>query len=192
MARPRLWLLAGPNGAGKSTFARTHFSELLAGEKFLNADDVAGSASPGHPQRWALSAGRWALQRRTELLEQRQSFAIETTLASLTLSRWLRHARSQGYLVELTYLFVFDPDLCLQRIGQRVALGGHFVPTEIVMRRYHRSLLLLPDYLSLADRAVIYLADAEPRVIFRKTARAVRVVDRQMWNAILALSRRRR
>jgi predicted ABC-type ATPase len=190
--RPRLCLLAGPNGAGKTTFARTVLAALTGNELFLNADDVAQAISPGNLERSALTAGRAVLDRRAELLAARASFVVETTLASRTLLRAVKEARTQDYAVSLIYLLISDPDICIQRVAQRVALGGHFIPVETILRRYQTSLRLLPAYLEAVDEADVYLADQAPRPVLRKRAQAIEVFEHELWDDVLSLSRPRR
>jgi len=188
MESPRIWLLAGPNGAGKTTFARESFPELIKQARFLNADDIARKLSPGDQQRSAISAARLALKRRKTLTSRAESFAIETTLASRTLLRMLSGLTKTGYEIRLIYLYISNPNLCIQRVAQRVALGGHHIPMDVILRRYELSLKLLPRYLDVADTAEIYLADGLPRTILRKDRRKTRIIDRAAWKAILAAS----
>jgi len=188
MEKPKIWILAGPNGAGKTTFARENFPELIKTTSFLNADDIAQGLSPQNQGRAAMQAGRIALTRRKELIEQRSSFAIETTLASKTLLRTLTQLPGSEYSLLLIYLYISSPSLCIQRIAQRVALGGHHIPVDVVLRRYESSLRLLQEYLRLSDSAVIYLADGTPKAVLRKDRRGTRISDRKIWKRIAALS----
>ncbi len=77
---PWLWLLAGPNGAGKSTYARNLLANV---EEIVGPDELAYQLSQDVPESAALQAGRLAVRRRNELLEQRRSFAVETTLSAV-------------------------------------------------------------------------------------------------------------
>jgi predicted ABC-type ATPase len=79
---PQLVVIGGANGAGKSTLANAHIPDLIAAGKFLNADEVAKQLAPEDRERAAMAAGRTIVRARRELLSSRQSFAIESTLAS--------------------------------------------------------------------------------------------------------------
>ncbi len=46
---------------------------------------------------------------------------------------------SQSQEVKLLYIFLDNPQTCIQRINGRVKKGGHFIPDEDVIRRYYRS-----------------------------------------------------
>jgi predicted ABC-type ATPase len=186
MAQPRLWLLAGPNGAGKTTYARRIFAHEIAQVRFLNADDIARDLAPEDVGGAALEAARNLLARRRKMMAARQSFVIETTLATMTLLRFVHEIRRCGYLVRLTYLYVSDPDICIGRIAHRVVRGGHFVASDVVRRRYGRSLELLPRYLSAADEAEIFIADSDPELVLRKAESGVMVLEAHIWRRIAA------
>jgi predicted ABC-type ATPase len=49
-----------------------------------------------------------------------------------------------------------SPELCIRRIRNRVAEGGHFVPETDVRRRYARSVANAAQALRLADYAELY------------------------------------
>jgi predicted ABC-type ATPase len=74
-----LYIIAGANGSGKSTFC----SEFLQEEPltFLNADDIAKSICPENMESVKISAGKELYGRLNNLLENKESFAIETTLS---------------------------------------------------------------------------------------------------------------
>jgi hypothetical protein len=73
-----IWLLAGPNGARKSTYAPKLRADV---EEIVGPDEFAYQIARGSPERAALRAGRLAVERRNELLRQRRSFAVETTIS---------------------------------------------------------------------------------------------------------------
>jgi predicted ABC-type ATPase len=45
-----------------------------------------------------------------------------------------------GYEFHLIFIWLHTPELAVQRVQERVRLGGHGVPEEIVRRRYERGL----------------------------------------------------
>ena len=45
-----------------------------------------------------------------------------------------------GYEFHLIFLWLPSPDIAVQRVAQRVRLGGHHVPEETVRRRYRSGL----------------------------------------------------
>lgn len=153
---PWLWLIAGPNGSGKSTLAKEFMPDIAGTGVFLNADDEARLIDENNPARAAMSAGRRILQQITKLIEAEKSFAIETTLAGLSYVRKLEIARDAGFKIGLIYVWIGVPELAIQRVGERVRRGGHFVPPEDITRRFTRGLRNFPTYLDLVDQAAIY------------------------------------
>jgi predicted ABC-type ATPase len=48
--------------------------------------------------------------------------------------------KATGYEFYVDYLWVPSADLAVTRVAERVALGGHDVPEDVVRRRYERGL----------------------------------------------------
>jgi predicted ABC-type ATPase len=138
-APPTVVILAGPNGAGKTTAARTVLAETLRLMTFVNADVIAQGLSGFDPESMAMEAGRIMLQRLHALVEERASFAFETTLAGRSYARWLRSVRAAGYTSHLIYFWVGSPDLAVARVAERVSQGGHAILEATIRQRYLRS-----------------------------------------------------
>ena len=47
--------------------------------------------------------------------------------------------QERGYWVKLYYLALPSPETAIERVRQRVAMGGHHVPANIIRRRFHAS-----------------------------------------------------
>ncbi len=135
----RIIIIAGPNGAGKTTLAR----ELLPNEantpRFINADLIAGGIDPFQPERAAFRAGRMMLEMIDACVARGENFAFETTLSGRGYARMIPRWRDQGYWVKLYYLPLPTPETAIERVRQRVAMGGHHVPDDIIRRRFHAS-----------------------------------------------------
>lgn len=160
---PVLTVVGGPNGSGKSSVICTlHFK---GHENLLNPDVVAKRMNPEDPQRAAVAAAREVIQKTREYLDNRESFAIETTLSSGSTLSTMQQAKAGGFTVRLLYVCVNTPERNIQRVRERVARGGHDVPEADVRRRYHRSLSNLPAALRLAHEAVVYDNSDEPRKV---------------------------
>lgn len=93
---------------------------------------------------------------RYKLLESKQSFTFETVMSSPDKIKTLERARLAGYRNYLYYVATDSPSINLTRIQQRVRSGGHNVPNDKVVERYHRSLSLLFEAIKLTDRAYIF------------------------------------
>ena len=137
---PSVIVLAGPNGAGKSTTAPSLLRGTLGVGEFVNADTIAQGLAGFDPDRVAIPAGRIMLARLKELAQQRVSFAFESTLASRTFAPWLRKLVANGCRFHLIFLWLPTPDFAVDRVADRVKLGGHSVPETTIRRRYRSGL----------------------------------------------------
>lgn len=149
---PWLWLVAGPNGAGKSTYAPNLSSEV---EEIVRPDLIALQLSPEEPERVALKAGRLAIARIESLLEQKRSFAVETTLSGRFHLDVVKRAKVGGWNVGIVYIGLKTPTIAIDRVGLRILTGGHNVPPPDIRRRYGRSLVNLASICRIADRLVV-------------------------------------
>jgi predicted ABC-type ATPase len=149
---PQLWIVAGPNGSGKTSLSRKH---LLGKVPIVNPDEIAAQLSGPNrsPLDVAMQAGRQTLAIQRQHLDQRDTFALETTFSGTRELALVQKAKAAGYKVNLVYLCTNSPMTSMARIAQRVRDGGHFVPDDDVARRYQRSLANLAAGVSLADRA---------------------------------------
>jgi predicted ABC-type ATPase len=151
---PILTVFAGPNGSGKSSISqRLEFEGRL---NLLDTDAIARRINPDDPRAAAVEAGREVLTRTREFIENRESFAIETTLAGNTALAVMRRTADLGYVVRLIYLCLSSPERSIRRVRERAAQGGHDVPDEDIRRRYARSVANLSTAIRLADEAVMY------------------------------------
>ncbi len=136
MNQKKILIIAGPNGAGKSTFAREFLPRDAECPAFINADLIAAGLSPFQPEAAAIKAGKLMLETMAEYVDRGISFAFETTLAGRGYIRMIRDWRSQKYSVKLFFLALPDPAEAIARISARVAQGGHYVPDDVVHRRF--------------------------------------------------------
>lgn len=114
---------------------------LLPAEElvYVNPDDIARELNPGNLLAARIEAGREALNRIDSLIENGESFAIESTLSGNAYVKVIERAKSLGYTVVIAYIFVDSPEVCIARIAERVKSGGHYIPDEDVRRRFGRS-----------------------------------------------------
>lgn len=151
---PILTVIAGPNGSGKSTYTRA--LDFEGRENLLDPDAIARRLNPGDPRAAAMASAREILDRIEHCLDQRISFAIETTLASRKTLRTMQKAKFNGFMVDLVYICLDTPERSILRVQERVSQGGHDVPDSDVRRRYLRSQANLPRAIQIADRAILY------------------------------------
>ena len=136
MQNKYLYIIAGCNGAGKTTASYTVLPEILECKEFVNADEIARGLSPFNPDGMAVAAGRLMLQRIENLLAAKETFSIETTLATRSYVNLVHRAQAKGYHVSLLFFWLRSPELAVFRVAERVAKGGHNIPEQIIRRRY--------------------------------------------------------
>ncbi len=180
---PNIIVITGPNGAGKSTTAPVLLKETFATTEFVNADVIAQGLSGFAPENVAVEAGRVMLTRLKQLASEGKSFAFETTLASRSFAPWLREQKRSGYIFTLVFLWLSSPDLAVQRVHERVRLGGHSVPDDVVKRRYEAGLKnFFKLYAPIADAWVFYDNSTSPRLIAEKSLEGkLRISDEELW-----------
>ncbi|TWU09498.1 Zeta toxin [Symmachiella macrocystis] len=186
---PNVIVVAGPNGAGKSTAAPALLRDFAKVFDFVNADIIAQGLSAFHTDSVAIQAGRIMHTRIHELAEQRANFAFETTLASRSFAPWLKELRASGYLVHLVFLWLPSPEFAIGRVAMRVEQGGHHVPDETVVRRYHAGLnnffqLYRPvaDSWSIIDNSGT--GEQTPIALWQENA-TIEVLQRDIWQKLL-------
>jgi len=182
-----LYIIAGCNGAGKTTASFTILPEMLNCREFVNADSIAAGLSPFNPASVAFEAGRIMLQRIHQLLEERVDFAFETTLAAKSYVSLIENARQMGYKINLLYIWLESPEFAKQRVAQRVLIGGHDIPADVVERRYYRGLNnLFTLYMPVVDEwLLIDNMNTIPEVICRGLKSGERLVlIPELWDTI--------
>lgn len=130
---------AGANGAGKSSIVQPYF-ESIAGSYF-NPDEAARElVTRGIPQQ-AANQQAWAIgyQGLCEAVETGGNYAFETTLGGHSIPFQLMRALAFGRPLVILYVGLASVELHLQRIRERVARGGHDIPSDKVRQRYDDS-----------------------------------------------------
>lgn len=181
---PQLVVVGGPNGCGKTTFARYYArTESLP---YLGADDIAFEMAPHDPASVRVKAGRAFSRRLSAALAEGASLVIESTLAGASLARTVAAARSAGYRVTIILVFLDSVELCLHRIAERVAQGGHDVPEEDVRRRFERVFpVFWQQYRPHADRCLLVFNGGESFLaVAESTGDVWTIYDSHVWNAL--------
>ena len=153
----QLYIIAGCNGAGKTTASFTILPEVLDCKEFINADEIAKGLSPFQPESVAMQAGRIMLARMDELLQKGKTFAFETTLATKSYKQKIEWAQANGYEVTLLFFWLRNVTMAKERVAQRVAEGGHSIPSQTIERRYHNGITnLFAIYIDMVDICYIF------------------------------------
>lgn len=192
---PFLVVLAGPNGAGKSTFHRSFLA--WSGLPFVNADEIAREMGPAtDPVALAQAAGDQATRLRETLVATRESFVFETVFSDPEGDKvgFLKRARAQGFVVFLVFIGLESPTLSQGRVIQRVARGGHDVPSEKLVERFPRVQVNLERGAEFVDYSFVFdnsLLDDPYRLLacLEKGRVTYRAGDLPSWARALAFLR---
>jgi predicted ABC-type ATPase len=142
---PNIYIIAGCNGAGKTTASYTILPEILNCREFVNADEIAKGLSPFQPETVAFEAGRIMLNRIRELMTQQVDFAFETTLSTRSYLNLIDEAKAKDYSIVMLFYWLNSVELAKQRVQERVKQGGHYIPPDVIERRYERGVYNLKN-----------------------------------------------
>jgi predicted ABC-type ATPase len=194
----QIHIIAGTNGAGKTTKADLLLPKgFLQTNEFVNADNIAKGISPYNfdSKTVNLQAGRQMLKRIDQLIREKKSFAFETTLSGIGYIKLIKKCQDLGYLVNLIYLYLDNPELNVARVKMRVAKGGHNIEEGDIRRRYVSGIYnLLNSYLKIVDSATIFDAsnielNFEEDKIAEKSSSDLKIFQEKIWNNLLTISK---
>ncbi len=153
----KLLVIAGPNGSGKSSLVYcTQLSVSL--DRIINPDNYARGLSEQIPdvvERYSYAMDSCETLRNT-VLAQGATFGFETVAPREDKLEFVRKAKAAGYYIDFIFVSAGSPDICYERIQERVKMGGHDVPRDKVFSRYERTMKFLPDYVRVADHVQIW------------------------------------
>lgn len=118
---------------------------------------------------------------RQQLLKSRISFTFETVMSSPDKVEFLRKAKQQGFRTYLYFVATQDPQINISRVAHRVRVGGHPVPEDKIVSRYHRSLDLLAEAVRHTDRAYIFDNSGSERVWLAEVTDGEEVEFKAEW-----------
>lgn len=102
---------------------------------------------------------------RRQLLLKQETFTFETVLSHPSKIEFLKQSIELGFKNYLYFICTVDPVINIERIAQRVQLGGHAVPKEKIQNRYFQSLVLLSSVIPLCHRVFLFDNSSEQRSI---------------------------
>lgn len=154
-------IVAGGNGAGKSTFINNQLLPLYEATNvsYINADDWQKKTFgefDNTTTHQAKQAQDWAETERKKHLEQGKSFIAETVFSHPSKIQLIQEAKAQGFQVNLYHISLDNSDMALDRINERVLLGGHDVDAEKVKNRYERVKDIIVEAIKYADKTFVY------------------------------------
>jgi predicted ABC-type ATPase len=162
---------------------------------FANLSQVIEHSSSRRCPRWSERRrqdhiGAGTLARRIGVDEYVNADLIAAGLSPRwTVATQLARMREIGYETRLIYLWLSSADVAVARVQQRVDLGGHSIPKDVIRRRYAasvRNLRML--YLPLVGKwRVYYNSDEDYRVrpVASGQGQAVKTIVRgPIWRRI--------
>lgn len=159
-------LIAGPNGAGKSTIY--DICPEFKGYEYINLDRFNKNG--------LISGARKAVSLIDDCFVSGKSLVQETTLCGRSILANISRAQNAGYRIIVHFIGLESPELAISRIKHRVAVGGHGIPDEDVIRRYSGSM----------ERMKTILPDAEEVFFYDNTRVFVRVAKwvagKEIWH----------
>jgi predicted ABC-type ATPase len=164
-------MIAGPNGSGKSKLTKWQREQGVEFGEYINPDDIAATLEGSYEARVA-EAQEIADRRRAECIRERRSFSFETVMSHPSKIEILHQARGQGFFVQLFFVGIDDPRTNIDRVALRVVEGGHDVPADRIVARWHRTMEALSSAVLAADRSFIFDnsetgPDLNPRLILQ-------------------------
>lgn len=151
-------------------------------------DLIAKGLDLPHSGAAGIRAGRIMLERMESLASRGADFAIETTLAGRTLARKLAGLHRRGASIHLFFLWLPSPELAVVRVADRVRMGGHDIPDNVIRRRYVSGIdNLFAVYLPLADFWRIYdnsTLEGPVLVASGQLNQPPKIEDHAKWNGI--------
>lgn len=151
-------MVAGPNGSGKTSLTSHTGSKRKYLGEYINPDEIAKVLVGTYDER-VKQAQAIADDLRLQCFRDGRDFTFETVMSHPSKVDFFEQCRSAGFQTQLWFVATSDPRLNIQRVRQRVSQGGHDVPEDRIVARYHRSLALLPRAFRVAQRAVVFAND---------------------------------
>lgn len=127
-------IIAGVNGAGKSTLYQ--INDGLKKIPRVNVDEIVKSVGDWRNRKDVFKAGKIAVKRIEQYIQEGISFNQETTLCGKTIIKNILKAKKSGFFIELHYVGLDSAQIAKDRVKHRVENGGHGIPDEDIEKRY--------------------------------------------------------
>jgi predicted ABC-type ATPase len=175
----KMIVIAGPPGSGKSSI----FPVSSFGVRYFNADDRAAELSGGSyigiPKQIRAIVNREFEVFVAESIENRISFAMETTLRTAITFEQAERARAAGLTTEMRYLALRDFAMHLERVKIRADAGGHSASEATLRSTYRSSLANFPRAIAEMDNLWVYdnsPVGGPPRLVLESENSVIRFV----------------
>lgn len=155
MTKPKLVVIAGPNGSGKTTLTRQLREQGIDFGEYINPDDIAAELTGSYEWR-VRAAQKLADERREACIREKCNFSFETVMSHPSKIDIMRRARNAGFDVTLFFVGTDDPRINIDRVRNRVALGGHDVPEDRIVTRYERTMEAFVEAALVCDESYVF------------------------------------
>lgn len=124
-------IIGGVNGTGKSSFTGVFSVERNDLGVIVDTNKIVKEHGGDR-----LKGGKAALSLIGRCIADDVDFTQETTLSGIRTLKNILLAREKGYSIRLYYIGISSAEESIKRIANRVAKGGHSIPSEDVRRRF--------------------------------------------------------
>lgn len=167
------------------------WSQFVEESSFLAQQDLVGDAA-----RWKITHGAVDSNGgivnsylasvlsdflRRQLLTAEISFTFESVMSSRDKVEFLAEAQGAGFRTYLYYVATSSPEINIERVKHRVAMGGHNVPEAKITSRYRRSLELLFEAVIHTDRAYIFDNSGETKTWIAEVTEGRELIMQADW-----------
>ena len=98
---------------------------------------------------------------------------METVFSHESKLDFMKYAKGLGYRVYFYFVCTEDPILNVYRVQNRVLEGGHNVPEQKIINRYHRALDFLYEAIKVSYRSYIWDNTHESATLFAESKEGV-------------------
>ena len=95
----------------------------------------------------------------------------------------IKRAKSIGYHIEAIFVLTASDKINVERVRNRVNNGGHDVPTDKIISRYHKSLRNLSELLKVSD--VMWVIDnstAKAELLIHLKDNVLTIHETTLWS----------
>jgi predicted ABC-type ATPase len=129
MSTPRLFIIAGPNGSGKSLFSKVLTGveiNVFDGDKHMSSL-IMQFPEIGSEALWSYIDANIFMTEKLNAINSGSDYAFETNFSASDPMSSARQFKKAGYEVHLIFMGLNSIEESIQRVEQRVQLGGHKV-----------------------------------------------------------------
>ena len=150
MSNKLFTVVAGVNGVGKSTYIAKQCENNNDLGHIVDPDQLAARYGS------LIAGGRAALKEIDNCISKGLTFTEETTLSGKHVADTIKKAKKNGYTVKMIYIGLDSAEECIARVADRVSKGGHYIPEDIIRRRFETRFEAMKRVLPLVDHAEFY------------------------------------